>query len=96
MEEKNPLKQGRLDYILISESLSNIVENFFTKPGYRSDQILLSVVVMELKFNPFTRIRGLWKFNNSLLYDNIYVEQGKQKIQEVKKQYRKNSTNHPF
>ena len=48
---------------------------------------------MELKFNPFTRIRGLWKFNNSLLYDNIYVEQGKQKIQEVKKQYRKNLTN---
>mgnify|MGYP003691480061 CR=1 FL=1 len=68
MEEKNPLKQGRLDYILISQSLSNIVENFSIKPGYRSDH---SAVVMELKFNTFSRGHGLWKFNNSLLYDDV-------------------------
>ena len=69
MEKKNPLKQGRLDYLLISQSLSNIVENFSIKPGYKSDH---SVVVMELKFNPFIRGHGLWKFNNSLLYDDVY------------------------
>ena len=34
---KTPFKQARLDYILISESLSNIVEQILIKPGYRSD-----------------------------------------------------------
>ena len=29
--KKTPLKQSRLDYILISESLSNVVENFTIK-----------------------------------------------------------------
>lgn len=62
--KKNPLKQSRLDYILISESLTNMLEKFSTKPGYRSDH---SAVVLELKFNKFSRGRGLWKFNNSLL-----------------------------
>ena len=87
--KKTPLKQGRLDYILISQGLSNIVENFSIKPGYRSDH---SAVVMELKFNPFIRVHGLWKFNNSLLYDDVYVAKVKQTIQEVKKQYKKHST----
>lgn len=32
--KKNPLKQGRLDYILISESFSNFVESYILKPGY--------------------------------------------------------------
>lgn len=45
--KRNPLKQGRLDYILISENLSNIVENVSIKSGYRSDH---SAVVFEFKF----------------------------------------------
>ena len=49
---------------------------------------------MELNFNPFIRGHGFWKFNNSLLYDDVYVEKVKQTIQEVKKQYRKHSTKH--
>lgn len=35
--KKNPLRQSRLDYIKISESLSNIVETISTKPDI--DQI---------------------------------------------------------
>lgn len=56
----------RLDYILISESLSNSIESYIFKPGYRSDH---SIVIVELKFNSFKRGHGLWKFNNSLLLD---------------------------
>ena len=41
---------------------------------------------------PFIRSHGLWKFNNSLLYDDVYVANVKQTIQEIKKQYRKHST----
>ena len=47
--KKNPLKQGRLDFFLISDSLSNLVENCTIKPGYRSDH---SIILLELKFHP--------------------------------------------
>lgn len=82
--KKKPLKQGRLDYILISESLSNSVESYSIKPGYRSDH---SIVTTELKFKTFKRGRGLWKFNNSLLSDMNYVQKVKETIQDICKQY---------
>ena len=52
--------------------------------SYRSDH---SMIVLELEFNPFLRGKGLWKFNNSLLYDKEYIDIVKQKIREVKVQY---------
>lgn len=58
---KKPLKQGRLDYISISESFSNFVESYILKPGYISNH-----VIVELKFSSFKRGHWLWKFNNSL------------------------------
>ena len=76
-----------MDYILISESLSNVVENFTIKPGYRSDH---SAVIVELKFNSFERGRGFWKFNNSLLTDKIYVDKVKETIERLKIQYEMN------
>ena len=42
---------------------------------------------MELKFSSFTRGHGLWKFNNSLLTDNVYVEKVKQIIESLDRQY---------
>ena len=87
-KKKNPCIQGRLDYILISEGLSNSVESYTIKPGYRSDH---SIVVLELKFNSFIKGRGLWKFNNTLLYDKTYVEKVKQTIQNVRCRYVQNA-----
>jgi hypothetical protein len=43
------------------------------------------MVILELEFIPFVRGKGLWKFNNSLLYE--YSNIVKKKILEVKKQY---------
>lgn len=38
LEEKQTLlKMTRLNYILISENLSNLVKSISIKPGYRSD-----------------------------------------------------------
>lgn len=91
MKEKNPLRLARLDYILIFESLSNVINNISIKPGYRSDH---SAVIMEIKFNSFTKGHGLWKFNNSLLHDEVYVEKVKQTIQLVKETFLKNPTNY--
>ena len=87
-KRKNPLKQGRLDYILISDNFTNVVENIYIKSGYRSDH---SAVVIEFKLNTFERGRGLWKFNNDLLYDTTYVDKVKQQIQFVKAQYNHSS-----
>ena len=69
---------------MISESLSNVIENFIFKPGYRSDH---SAVILELKFNSFERGRGLWKFNNSILTDKICVDKVKKTIERMKIQY---------
>ena len=33
----NPVKQARLDYFLISETFTDLVQNCQIKPGYRSD-----------------------------------------------------------
>jgi hypothetical protein len=45
------------------------------------------MVILELEFKPFVHGKGLWKFNNSLLYDLEYSNIVKKKILEVKKQY---------
>ena len=68
---RNPVKQGRLDYILMSENFTNITQNSVIKSGYRSDH---SIAVIDLKFNSFERGRGLWKFTSNLLHDKDYID----------------------
>ena len=55
---------------LISDNFTNLVENIYTKSGYHSDHS----AVIEFKLNTFEGGRGLWKFNNDLLYDTTYVD----------------------
>ena len=82
--KRNPFKQARLDFFLLTENFLNSLKNCNVLPSYRSDH---SMILLDLEFNPFIRGKGLWKFNNSLLYDIDYINTIKQKIQEVKKQY---------
>ena len=70
MEEKNPVKQARLDYFLLPNSLTDIVETIDIKPGYRSDH---SIVEMQININKFSQGSGIWKFNNSLLKNQDYL-----------------------
>lgn len=69
--KRSPLKQSRLDFFLISESLLSSLETCTIESSYRSDH---SAISMSLVFNDFKKGRGLWKFNNSLLYDKDYLE----------------------
>jgi hypothetical protein len=46
-----------------------------------------SVVVIELKFNPFRKGCGLWKFNNSSLTEKDYGRKIKELIQSISTQY---------
>ena len=79
-----PLKQARLDFFLILESLMPSVQNFEILPSYRTDH---STIVLTLQINEFIKGKGLWKFNNSLLKDMNYIEAVKKCINNVKEQY---------
>jgi exonuclease III len=61
---KNPVKQARLDFFLISESLQHMVPSINHENSYRSDH---SSVVLFCKLNEFKKEKGFWKFNISLL-----------------------------
>ena len=64
--------------------MTNLV-NCQIEQSYRSDH---SMVILELEYISFVRGKGLWKFNNSLLYDLEYSNiVKKNQILEVKKQY---------
>ena len=67
--KRTPFKQARLDFFLITDSMLISLKNCSIEPSYRSDH---SMILLHLEFNPFIRGKGLWKFNNSLLYDNKY------------------------
>lgn len=81
---KSPIKQARLDFFLISETLTNRVPHVQFENSYRSDH---SPVILEFKVNEFMNGKGFWKFNNSLLVDTTYINSIKKIIREVKRQY---------
>lgn len=82
--KKIPIKQSRLDFFLISDTLSIMNPKITHNNSYRSDH---SPVTLQFKLNDFVRGRGFWKFNNSLLYDKEYVDIVKKNINYVKTEY---------
>ena len=82
--KSNPIKQARLDFFLISETIMQNVNDLEILPSYRSDH---STVVLSLELNEFVKGRGLWKFNTSLLKDKDYVNAVKQCIVDIKERY---------
>lgn len=82
--KKNPIKQARLDFHLISKNLMQFVEKVTVENSYRSDH---SGVVLNLKFKNIEKGPGLWKFNNSLLKDSKYIDCIKEVIKNTKLQY---------
>ena len=77
---KNPIKQDRLDYFIVSVSLTDLIADCNIKPGYRSDH---SILELNLVVNPFQRGRGLWKLNCSLLKNPEYLNMINHTIQDV-------------
>ena len=80
----HPFKQSILDYFLISNSMLNMVKESDIMSSYKSDH---SPVFLTLKLNNFTHGKGLWKFNNSLLYDLEFIETINETIKQVKENY---------
>ena len=68
---KNPLKQSRLDFFLVTESIVNSVKKSKIETGYKSDH---SMVILILAMDNFEHGRLLWKHNNSLLTGTEYLK----------------------
>ena len=82
--KKNPLKQARLDYFLISNSLIDITDSCNIKPSYRSDH---SIIEMTISKGHFITGRGTWKLNTSLLKNKEYLQLVNKIIEEEKEKY---------
>ena len=80
----NSTQRSRLDYFLISDELTAIVDKADISPGYTSDH---SLVYLTLKSANRKNHRPFWKFNNSLLRDPVYVNIVKETILKLKQQY---------
>ena len=78
-KRKNPLQFARLDYFLISQSLTDLISNVSINPSYRSDH---SVIEINLRINKFNRGKGIWKFNCKLLFEQEYLKKIKSVIKD--------------
>ena len=63
-------KQARLDYLLVSSSMINIIEKYDIKCSYRPDH---SIVQMDILLSYFKICKGIWTLNNSLLKNKEYL-----------------------
>ena len=77
-------KKARLDFFIISATLLPFVEKTDILPGISSDH---SIPILEIDFSKFSRGRGFFKFNNSLIKDPDYVTLVKEAVKEVAKRY---------
>ena len=81
---KNPVRQARLDYFLVSHTMCDIITSCCINPSYRSDH---SSIQIKILLNKFERGKGLWKFNCSLLKEQEYINLVNSIIQEEKYKY---------
>ena len=70
----------RLDVVLVSESLNNIIKQCAIKSSYKSDH---STVSLTLDTNKLERGPGYFKINNSVLTEESYHRQIKTGIRDI-------------
>ena len=81
---KNPVRQARLDYFLVSHTMHDLITSCAINPSYRSDHSSVQIKIMLSKFE---HGKGLWKFNCSLLKDEKYLKLINSVIQDEKHKY---------
>ncbi|KAL9961429.1 hypothetical protein ACROYT_G030367 [Oculina patagonica] len=83
-ESKSLKVKSRIDFFLVSKSVENWVVKTNTKVSNAPDH---KAVVLELKILSEKRGPGLWKFNNSLVEDNEYVELIEENYAAIREKY---------
>ena len=77
---KPPIKQRRLDHFLISDGLQDLVNEIEIIPSVQSDHSALKMKISSLTED--SKEPSYWKFNNTLVSDDEYVNNMKSKIPE--------------
>ena len=90
---RNPIKQARLDYYIVSNAFTDLISTCNIIPGYRSDH---SIMKMNIQLSHFKRGKGIWKFNCNLLTNASYVSLVNETINEVKSEYTVPVYSHQF
>ena len=88
---QNPFTARRIDYILASPTTLPSVESAEIRSFAFSDHRAVELV---LKFHNFIRGPSYWKFNNSLLKDETYVEKINRFLNEYESNHMTNLTPH--
>ena len=70
--QRNPAIHSRLDIWLISDHLTDCVKQTSILPSIRSDH---SAITLSLEHYTTTKGKGYWKFNNSFVHDELYVNE---------------------
>ena len=83
---KPPFKQRRLDYFLIFDSLEDLVNAIEIIPSVQSDHSALKLKILSLTEG--SKGPSYWKFNNTLISDEEYVNNMKSKIPEFYRESR--------
>ena len=73
--------QRRLDYFFISNTIQEFILDTDIIPAISSDHS--PILISFSKEKQHSKSSGFWKFNNSLLSDNIFKEKLKQHIQNI-------------
>ena len=73
-----------LDFFLVSDTLLEVIKGETILPDYRSNH---SIITKKLCFDKNERDRGFWKFNYSLLKDPTFIQNVKDALLKVKRQY---------
>jgi hypothetical protein len=82
---KTPFQQSRLDFFLVSESILSVVDDADILCGYRTDHSLVKLV---LQFGQKeTKRKSFWKFNASLLKDQLYLDEVNKLIDDIVEEY---------
>ena len=81
--QRTPFIQRRLDYIFVFSDLQDCVKTMDVIPSVNTDH---SAVYLQIRvLNENRRGRSYWKFNNSFLSDNFYIEKMNREIGRCKK-----------
>ena len=73
--------QRRLDYFFVSNSLQEAIKSADILATFSTDHSPTFITLSKL--NEFTKGKGLWKFNNSLISNENYVEKMKNHVSDI-------------
>jgi exonuclease III len=82
---KENLRRSRLDFWIISSSLTYCVDTTTIEPGYGSDHSLITLTLFKQK--SVEQGPSFWKFNTSLLREKEYTTKVTQEISHLKQKY---------